>query len=206
MTNFKRNNGTGANGQYWSGVRVQSTGSESTDAAYQLSGSWKVGFDATVGTVTRAIALKANQEIHFDAEPLTASGTSTYAGTFNNTKIAYDSVGNSLNLYHTGSLRLFIGLNSIISYKPLSVSGVVRSNTDNTDSCGTAAYRWTYVHAFNVRTHPVTVATLPAAATAGAGTRAFVTDANSTTFASIVAGGGTNGVPVYSDGTNWRIG
>jgi hypothetical protein len=51
-----------------------------------------------------------------------------------------------------------------------------------------------------------TVATLPTAATAGAGARAFVTDANATTFASIVAAGGANGVPVYSDGTNWRIG
>lgn len=52
----------------------------------------------------------------------------------------------------------------------------------------------------------LTVATLPAAATAGAGARAFVSDANATTFASIVAGGGANNVPVYSDGTNWRIG
>jgi hypothetical protein len=51
-----------------------------------------------------------------------------------------------------------------------------------------------------------TVATLPSASTMGAGARAFVTNANSTTFASIVAGGGSNGVPVYSDGTNWRIG
>lgn len=51
-----------------------------------------------------------------------------------------------------------------------------------------------------------TVATLPAAATVGAGTRAFVSDANATTFASTVAGGGANTVPVYSDGTNWKIG
>jgi len=50
------------------------------------------------------------------------------------------------------------------------------------------------------------VSALPAAATAGSGARAFVTDANATTFASIVAGGGANKVPVYSDGTNWRIG
>lgn len=49
-----------------------------------------------------------------------------------------------------------------------------------------------------------TVATLPATATAGA--RAYVTDATATTFASVVAGGGTNKVPVYGDGTNWRIG
>lgn len=52
----------------------------------------------------------------------------------------------------------------------------------------------------------VAVASLPAAATAGAGARAYVTDANATTYNSIVAGGGSNGVPVFSDGTNWRIG
>ena len=51
-----------------------------------------------------------------------------------------------------------------------------------------------------------TVSTLPSAATAGSGAKAFVTDANATTFASVVAGGGANAVPVYSDGTNWRIG
>ena len=51
-----------------------------------------------------------------------------------------------------------------------------------------------------------TVATLPSAATSGTGARAFVSDANATTFASTVAGGGANAVPVYSDGTNWKIG
>jgi hypothetical protein len=39
-----------------------------------------------------------------------------------------------------------------------------------------------------------------------AGARRFANDASATTFASIVAGGGANFVPVYSDGTNWRIG
>ena len=51
-----------------------------------------------------------------------------------------------------------------------------------------------------------TVATLPSAVTSGAGARTFVSNATATTFASIVAGGGANQVPVYSDGTNWRIG
>ena len=51
-----------------------------------------------------------------------------------------------------------------------------------------------------------TVATLPSASTSGAGARSFVSDATATTFASTVAGGGANKVPVYSDGTNWKIG
>jgi acetaldehyde dehydrogenase (acetylating) len=50
------------------------------------------------------------------------------------------------------------------------------------------------------------VASLPSAATAGAGARHFVTDATATTFLSVVAGGGANKVPVVSDGTNWLIG
>lgn len=55
-----------------------------------------------------------------------------------------------------------------------------------------------------IKTGAVLVASLPAAGKAGR--RSFVTNATATTFASIVAGGGTNGVPVYDDGTNWRIG
>ena len=48
------------------------------------------------------------------------------------------------------------------------------------------------------------VSTLPHGVAAGA--RSFVTDATSTTFLSIVAGGGTNRVPVVSDGLDWLIG
>ena len=50
------------------------------------------------------------------------------------------------------------------------------------------------------------VATLPSAVTSGKSARAFVSDATVTTFATVVIGGGANNVPVYSDGTNWRIG
>lgn len=51
-----------------------------------------------------------------------------------------------------------------------------------------------------------TVATLPSAVTSGMSARSFVSDATATTFASNVVGGGANKVPVYSDGTNWKIG
>jgi hypothetical protein len=57
-----------------------------------------------------------------------------------------------------------------------------------------------------VRTTPVTVSALPSAATAGAGARAFVTDANSITFNASAVGGGANNMPVFSNGTGWFIG
>ena len=56
---------------------------------------------------------------------------------------------------------------------------------------------------------PVAVSALPAAATVGAGTRGFVSDstvAASGNFGATVTGGGSNNVPVFSDGTNWLIG
>jgi hypothetical protein len=51
-----------------------------------------------------------------------------------------------------------------------------------------------------------TVATLPSAVTAGVGSRSFVTNALAPAFGSTVVGGGAVNVPVYSDGTNWKVG
>ena len=62
------------------------------------------------------------------------------------------------------------------------------------------------VTANTMGTTSTTFASLPAAATAGAGARGFITDANTTTFASQVSGGGANALPVFSNGTNWYVG
>jgi hypothetical protein len=51
-----------------------------------------------------------------------------------------------------------------------------------------------------------TVATLPSAVTSGKGARSFVTDALLPTFGATVAAGGAVATPVYSDGTNWKVG
>ena len=51
-----------------------------------------------------------------------------------------------------------------------------------------------------------TVATLPSAVTSGKGARSFVTDALAPTFGTTVVGGGAVAIPVYSDGTNWKVG
>lgn len=50
-----------------------------------------------------------------------------------------------------------------------------------------------------------TVAALPSAVTLGAGAMRHVTDANATTRLATVAGGGSNSLVVFSDGTNWVI-
>jgi hypothetical protein len=50
------------------------------------------------------------------------------------------------------------------------------------------------------------VADLPSAVDSGVGARSFVTDATGPTFGATVVGGGAVKVPVYSDGTNWKVG
>lgn len=48
-----------------------------------------------------------------------------------------------------------------------------------------------------------TVATLPTCNSANKGLMVYVTDANAVTYNSVVAGGGTNTLPVMCNGTNW---
>lgn len=76
----------------------------------------------------------------------------------------------------------------------------------NTWTLGSSTLGWSNVFTYELDTKPTLVAALPSAVIAGAGARRFVSDATVTTFASIVAGTGGNAVPVYSDGTSWRIG
>jgi hypothetical protein len=73
-------------------------------------------------------------------------------------------------------------------------------------SVGVAVWTKDNIPGANSAIPPVVVANLPSAALIDAGSRAFVSDATVTTFASVVVGGGSNTVPVYSDGVNWRIG
>lgn len=54
-----------------------------------------------------------------------------------------------------------------------------------------------------VKQQVYTVATLP---TGSAGARSFVTNALAPTFGAAVVGGGAVGVPVYHDGTSWKVG
>ena len=117
----------------------------------------------------------------------------------------YMGYQNSLN-------RAIIGAVDTVAsaFTPIDLACLaLRPLGDNTVVLGANSLRFTYVHAFNVKTAGVTVANLPNAVTAGAGTRAFVTDATvvaSGNFGATVTGGGANNVPVFSDGSNWLIG
>ena len=81
-------------------------------------------------------------------------------------------------------------------------------STDNANDIGASGAnrpRNLYMASW-IRMAVTTVASLPAAATAGAGARMMVSDATLPVFGSAVVGGGAVLVPVYSTGAAWNVG
>jgi hypothetical protein len=79
-------------------------------------------------------------------------------------------------------------------------TALLEVNNGNVGGVGSVAF---------LRFNAVVTASLPAASVTYRGARGTVSDANATLTAGIgavVAGGGANIVPVFCDGTNWRIG
>lgn len=99
-------------------------------------------------------------------------------------------------------------ITSVGTLTSLTVSGNVNSANANLGNVVLANnFTGNYVSASTfVKSTPVLVSALPSAATAGAGARSFVSDADSTTFNAAVVGGGSNNMPVFSNGTDWFIG
>jgi hypothetical protein len=186
------------------GIQNTSMGSLALDANTGGDYNTAVGYSA----LTTATTANYNTAVGYRAlnTALTAN---------NNTAVGSDALllatgaDNTAIGYLAGS-TLTTGTNNILIGNGAAPASVTTSNSITLGNNSITTFRvpgltLTFsVKYFNHGT--LTVGTLPAAATAGAGARSFVTDANATTFASIVAAGGANGVPVYSDGTNWRIG
>ncbi len=101
-------------------------------------------------------------------------------------------------------------IESGVAFLPIQLAcSAIKVLGDGTVNLATSSNRLGTVHTINVKTSPVAVSALPAAGTIGSGARAFVNDSNvaaSGNFGAVVAGGGSANVPVYSDGSNWRIG
>jgi hypothetical protein len=173
--NFIRTNKTGAKEADWTGIRMQSVGTEEMDAWCSFVGLADRGIDmskSNFGTGQAAFTLAANQRYY---------GNSTNADSVSlprNTTLGdawfdYSSGITAWNFVVFGSSIFQIAADRVSFIKPPFLPTVV-------------------------------VSALPAAATR-AGMEYYVSDANATTRLSTVAGGGANFVKVFSDGTNWLI-
>ena len=111
--------------------------------------------------------------------------------------------------YDLGNNTFAVSSLGAISVGPRTYAQIIGGNGNYgvagqvlTSAGGSSAAYWSST----VKTAATTYASLPSAATAGAGTRSFITDCTTTTFLATAAGGGSNSVPVVSNGTNWLVG
>jgi hypothetical protein len=112
-----------------------------------------------------------------------------------------------IRIYTSGSSSIQFGTAGNIRWN-VSGAGHFLAEADNTYDIGAAAAtrpRNLYMGSW-IRMAVTTVASLPAAATAGAGARMMVSDALAPVFGSAVAGSGAVTVPVYSTGAAWNVG
>ena len=122
------------------------------------------------------------------------AGLTTYGAFF-----THDATGNFID-----NPNLTI-VNGVLTMANATTSKVVSSVAANLQLDAQVVVQSLKPHLFPV----YTVATLPSPASAYTYCRAFVSDSNATLTAgigAIVAAGGANKVPIYCDGTNWRIG
>ena len=177
--------------------------------------SWHIATSGTAGnpiTFTQAMTLDASGNLGVGLSTLTEKFSVAGSGRFtsNASGFATGAEGACIDFVPGSAVRIGHVNGAAGTAKPIQflIGGNPSAYLDASGYLGIGiAAPTVHVDANGaIRTRPVTVATLPSASTAGAGSRHFVTDSNATTFAAVVAGGGANGVPVYSDGTNWRIG
>lgn len=117
---------------------------------------------------------------------------------------------NSVNIapYSNVNVASYLTAQNITSYSNVQVAAYLTGSisTGSIAVSGNVTATSGNVWVKYIKITPSTVANLVSAATAGTGARAFVTDANSNTFANLVVGGGIYNIPVFSNGTNWYVG
>jgi hypothetical protein len=157
-------------------------------------------------------------------------GSSASDGTGDPLRVAFNKINLNFSNIAVGNvaaanISYTMGNSSNWVYAVSSVSAALDQLATQSNTAQTTAYLTTYsgnIRAGNftvsgtsqlgiARFNTYTVSTLPSASSIGPGARLFVTDANITTSSvgtaiSAVSGGFANTLPVYSDGTTWRIG
>jgi len=205
---------------------VEGGGSTLSSAGVNLSNARSVNFSGTLaGTVNwgdlflaRDAANTLAQRNGTNPQALRVYNTFTDASNYergvmawsgNDLKIGTEGAGTGVSTRQThlygGQVRFYTNGTHRWNF---SANGDILAAADNTYDIGASGAtrpRNLYMGSW-IRMATTTVASLPAAATAGAGARMFVTDASAPVFGSAVVGGGAVTVPVYSTGSAWNVG
>jgi hypothetical protein len=141
IVRMSRSNVTAAKSAYWTGIRVQSYGGQNINQGYSIVGPVTVGIDFTSATINQsAIALKADQKIHFN----TTSSDGRFADSFGGEYIAYSSGGSQMEFYTNSILRVAIknsdgSVNIVNDFSVNTNKFNVVASSGNTSIAGTLA-------------------------------------------------------------------
>jgi hypothetical protein len=201
--------GTGANGQWGaSGLEVPAASTLGWSATSNATGAMDVILNRDAANT---LALRNG----VSAQAFNVYNTFTDASNY---ETGFANWTQSANVFTFGTkfagtgvtrpVQLMVGGTNLINW---ATSGHMLWNTDNSfdvGASGASRPRNVFVGGY-VQTGLTTIASLPAASTALNGARFMVSDSSvvaSGNFGANVTGTGANVVPVFCDGTNWKIG
>jgi hypothetical protein len=123
----------------------------------------------------------------------------TYEALGTGSSRGFGAFGGAGNNYYFGGAQL--------AQWGVQFDGLLYPVADNLRDIGSNAQRLKSVYTSNfIKTSPKAISALTPAATAGAGARDMVNDALTPAFNMTVVAGGAVTVPVFSDGSAWKVG
>jgi hypothetical protein len=197
--------------------------------AYSISGSNVSGTVANANYSTYAGTVLTNAQPNITSigtlgnlvvsGNITANGTITSNNTITGTQLISTTSGIPPLVVNSSLLvaNLYSGRANVSYYLNLSgsvfsgylpyISGVTSANAQMAGSLVKVTGTDKDALELNfITTLATTYSNLPVTPYRVAGSRAIITNANTTTFNSLVSGGGSNVIPIFYDGTNWRVG
>lgn len=189
-------------------------------ASYSNAGYFSLGSAQDV-VLWRDAAGILSQRNGANAQTFRVANADDGAGNFERGVMSWNEAANVLHIGATsggtgtirstmlrgGTLQFAVGAAGVVCWTVPS-GGHFLAQSDNSFDIGASGAnrpRNLYMASW-IRMATTVVASLPAAATAGAGARMMVTDASAPVFGSAVVGGGAVTVPVYSTGAAWNVG
>lgn len=192
-------------------VGANTLGGETDQSATNTINNVAIGWYSlgAQGNGTQNVAVGGNT-----GRGVTTGGRNILIGHGAGSDVATANAAAGANAITTGSYNILLGddtnASGATAQYQVAIGADAVTTKDNQFVFGRTAVVNEFVFNGYAKTNVTTVAALPnASSVAGAGARMFVSDSSvaaSGNFGAAVAAGGANTVPVYSDGTSWRIG
>jgi hypothetical protein len=203
----------------FAGLTVQDTTDGTKKGTFDLTGlttatNYTYALPALSGSTLAVLGLAQTWTAVQTFTGITTSGlaTSTNIGTSTTTGLVTIGGTVSTSILTVGrstvsqTTNIQAGVTASGSTKTMNIGTAGAAGSTTTIAIGSTTGTSTTTVNGILKQQTYTVATLPSASTSGVGSRSFVTDALAPAFGATVVTGGAIAVPVYSDGTNWKVG